>query len=140
MITLDEYRDPIFVMFCQGALDNFLAETHGVITALVATPDGFSIACASKDDKTSVDNLSAVGSTLFSLGSSVASQLNQGLCNSVTIDNEKGKVYISSVTDGSKDRSLILFIQTTQQAMLAHILHGSRKLSENLAKRLITLG
>lgn len=139
MITLDEYRNPIFVRFCQATLDNFLAETHGVITVLVATPDGFTIASSSKDDRTSADNLSAVGSTLFSLGTSVAGQLAQGICNSVTIDNEKGKVFISSVSDGSEDRSLILFLQTTQQAMLAHILHGSRKLSETLAKRLITL-
>ncbi len=134
--TLEDYRNEAFVKYCEKALGDFLEQAHGVHTVLLATPDGFEI--ASKSDgggPHSSDNLAAVGSTLFSLGSSVGEQLSQGICRSITIDNEKGKVYISAIDGGGK-KSLILLLETTQQAMLAHILHGSRKLAESIGKRL----
>lgn len=136
MATLEQYRNGAFVKFCETALETFLTETHGVKHVLLATPDGFSIASQTTGGGNySAENLAAVGSTLFSLGSSVGEQLSQGSCRSITIDNDKGKVYIYSI-DGGKGKSLILLIEATQQAMLAHILHGSRKLAETISKRM----
>lgn len=140
MATLEQYRNGAFVKYCESALESFLSETHGVKHVLLATPDGFSIASQSGSNGTySAENLAAVGSTLFSLGSSVGEQMGQGVCRSITIDNDKGKVYIYSI-DGGKGKSLILLIEATQQAMLAHILHGSRKLAESISKRMSLIG
>lgn len=136
MATLEQYRNSAFVKYCETVLVSFISETTGVKHVLLATPDGFSIASQSSGGGNySAENLAAVGSTLFSLGSSVGEQLEQGICRSITIDNDKGKVYIYSI-NGGKGKSLILLIEATQQAMLAHILHGSRKLAESISKRL----
>lgn len=136
MATLEQYRNSSFVKYCENALEEFLNETHGVKDVLLATPDGFEIASKSTGGGAfSSDNLAAVGSTLFSLGTSVGDQLGQGTCRSITIDNDKGKVYISSI-EGGGGKSLILLIESSHQAMLAHILHGSRKLGESIGKRL----
>lgn len=138
MPTLDDYRNPQFVKYCEAALENFISET-GVKNALLATPDGFHLASAGGNSAHSADNLAATGSTLFALSSSVITEFNHGATRSVTIDAEKGKVFLCSV-DGGQGKVLILLIEANQQTMLAHILHGSRKLSDSIGKRLSLIG
>lgn len=136
MATLEQYRNNAFVKYCESTIEAFLDETHGVKNVLLSTPDGFEITSKTRGSSNfSADNLAAVASTIFSLGTSVGDQLGHGTCHSVTIDNDKGKVYISSIS-GGEDKSLILLIESSQQTMLAHILHGSRKLAESIGKRL----
>lgn len=139
MATLEEYRNPAFVKFCEEALETFISETRGVKNVLLATPDGFQVASHSMDGgKHSADNLSAVGSTLFSLANSVVTELKLGVTRSLTIDADRGKVYICNV-EGGKDKSLVLLLEADQKSMLAHILHGSRKLSETVGERLSSI-
>ena len=127
MATLEDYRESTFVSYCTRALETFAADT----------PDGFEIAAHTDDNKHSADNLAAVGSSLFALGSSLISEFDLGNSKSITIDSEKGKVYISAVS--VDDKALIILIQSTQSAMLAHILHGANKLADQIAKRLMLL-
>jgi len=54
--------------------------------------------------------------SLFALGSSLISEFDLGNSKSITIDSEKGKVYISAVS--VDDKALIILIQSTQSAML----------------------
>ena len=137
MATLEDYRESTFVSYCTRALETFAADTPGVKNVLLATPDGFEIAAHTDDNKHSADNLAAVGSSLFALGSSLISEFDLGNSKSITIDSEKGKVYISAVS--VDDKALIILIQSTQSAMLAHILHGANKLADQIAKRLMLL-
>ncbi|SUO95547.1 roadblock/LC7 domain-containing protein [Suttonella ornithocola] len=141
MATLEDYRNPAFVKFCESALEGFMNETSGVKNVLLATTDGFQVTSRSSGaaDKHSADNLAAVGSSLFALGASLAGEFELGESRSITIDSDKGKVYIRAI-DGGKDKSLILLLEAGQQAMLAHILHGSRKLAESISKRLSLIG
>lgn len=139
MATLEQYRNSEFVKFCEKALEEFASETNGVKNVLLATPDGFQVAFHSVvGGEHSADNLAAVGSTLFSLANSIVSEFALGVNRSLTIDADKGKVYICSV-DGGEDKSLVLLLEANQKAMLAHILHSSRKLSESVGKRLSIL-
>ncbi|ABQ13504.1 roadblock/LC7 domain-containing protein [Dichelobacter nodosus] len=137
MATLEDYREKAFVNYCKAALTTFVEETPGVEAVLISTLDGFEITACSRDrDNTeSVANLAAVGSSLFALGSSLATQFDLGASRSITIDNEKGKVYIQSIS-GGENNTLILMLESDQQAMLAHILYGSKKLSDSIGKRL----
>lgn len=140
MATLDDYRNGAFVKFCETALENFMSETSGVKNVLLATTDGFQVATSSSgDSQHSADNLAAVGSSLFALGASLAGEFQLGTSRSITIDSDKGKIYICSI-DGGEGKALILLLEATQQAMLAHILHGSRKLVEAIGKRLMLIG
>ncbi|MDO4643340.1 MAG: roadblock/LC7 domain-containing protein [Cardiobacteriaceae bacterium] len=137
MATLEDYRENTFVTYCNRALEAFSVETPGVKNVLLATPDGFEIASHADSSKHSADNLAAVGSSLFALGSSLISEFDLGTTKSITIDSERGKVYICSVS--VDDKALIIMIQSTQNAMLAHILHGANKLSDQIGKRLMLI-
>ena len=137
MATLEDYRENNFVNYCTRALETFAAETPGVKNVLLATPDGFEIAAHADSSKHSADSLAAVGSSLFALGSSLIGEFELGATRAITIDSEKGKVYISSVQ--AEDKALIILIQSTQSAMLAHILHGANKLADQIAKSMMLL-
>ncbi|MBR1376175.1 MAG: roadblock/LC7 domain-containing protein [Cardiobacteriaceae bacterium] len=140
MATLEEYRNPVFVKACDVELESFVAANSGVNTILITTPDGFTISSAVKDEnKHNMDNLAAVGSTIFALGASASEQLELGVCNSVTIENQQGRIYICAI-EGGKDKSLVLFLETTQKAMLATILHASRRLVEAITKKMDLIG
>lgn len=138
MATLEDYRDSAFVNFCNKSLEKFASDTPGVKNVLLATPDGFEISSHAEHSKHSADNLAAVGSSLFALGASLVSEFELGNSKSITIDSQKGKVYIRAI-DGGEGKSLILLLQSTQNAMLAHILHGSNKLADSIGKRLMLL-
>lgn len=138
MATLEDYRNSAFVNFCNKALEKFASDTPGVKNVLLATPDGFEISSHAENSKHSADNLAAVGSSLFALGASLVSEFELGESKSITIDSQKGKVYIRAI-DGGEGKSLILLLQSTQNAMLAHILHGSNKLADSIGKRLMLL-
>lgn len=135
MATLENYRNPSFVKFCVAQLEQFCADVGGVKSAILATADGFEVATFNNSDgKQSGDKLAAVGSSLFSLGSSLVHEFNLEDCKSISIDSERGRVYISAIREGNKQ--LILMVQATQQAMLARILHGAGKLSEQITQKM----
>lgn len=138
MASLETYRESSFVAFCNSTLEQFLQETPGVKNVLLATPDGFEIASKTLDSAHSADKLAAVGSSLFALGASLISEFNLDVCRSIIIDSEKGKIYISAIS-GGESKNLILLLQSTQNAMLAHILHGSNKVAGYISERLAQL-
>lgn len=138
MASLETYRESSFVAFCNATLEQFLQDTPGVKNALLATPDGFEIASRTQDNSHSADKLAAVGSSLFALGASLISEFNLDVCRSIIIDSDKGKIYISTIS-GGEGKNLILLLQSTQNAMLAHILHGSTKAAAQVSARLAEL-
>ena len=134
MKSLEEYRDEKFAAACAQKLEHFANEVPAIKNVLLATPDGFDIATYMTNDSHSKENLAAVGSSLFALGASLCAELALDDCQSLTIDSAKGKIYIRSVEHNG--HSLVLLIQTTKKAMLAHILHGSNKLAESIKELL----
>lgn len=138
MIALETFRTPAFVKLCEDALYQYSQDTPGVQNVLLTTVDGFKVAANGQLDEQSADKLSAVGSSLFALGSSLVSEFGLDACNAVTIDSGQGKVYIREVSPMS-DRILILIIKTTKNAMLAHILHGTAKLANHLGEQMLSL-
>lgn len=134
MATLESYRNEAFVKFCNKALSDFLEDNHVIKSVILATVDGFEVSSAAMDSHYSGDKLAAVSSTLFTLASSLVNEFSLNGCKSVTIDSEKGKVYLSSIKAGQK--SLILMLQSNQTAILAHILHGAGKLSATIGEKL----
>ncbi|MDO4435660.1 MAG: roadblock/LC7 domain-containing protein [Cardiobacteriaceae bacterium] len=134
MATLESYRNEAFVAFCNQTLKDFLQDNHVVKSVILATVDGFEVSSAALDTQYSGDKLAAVSSTLFTLASSLVNEFSLNGCKSVTIDSDKGKVYLSSIKAGQK--SLILMLQSNQSAILAHILHGAGKLSAIIGEKL----
>lgn len=136
MATLEDYRSEEFLGYCNEVLDEFIQNTHGVRIALLATPDGFQLVSKTvgMGSAQSADNLSAVGSSIFALGAALSSELQLGNTNYITIDNDKGKVHICAIQ--ANGNGLIFLLEASPRTLLAHILHGSRKLSERISEKL----
>lgn len=137
MISLENYRNKIFITYCNKELQNYTQTFKGVDSALLATADGFEIASFSISNTSSADKLAAVGSSLFALGVSLVSEFQLKDCRSIILDSSKGKIYISAIQHG--EHSLILMVQTTEQATLGNIIHGVKKLQENISNKLSKL-
>lgn len=138
MASLENYRNQKFVDFCVGELAEYTQHYRGINAALIATPDGFEIASYSHEgDYSNANKLAAVGSSLFALGGSLSNEFHLTDCKSIILDSEKGKVYISAIQN--KEHSVILMVQTSNQAILGNIIHGARKLNEAIATELATI-
>lgn len=137
MTNLDTYRDKKFVAVCQKIIDDCIHDTPNVKSIILATVDGFEVAASALEAGHSTDKLAAVGSSLFALSSSLAAELKLDACQSLTIDSEKGKVYVRLVE--SDNKQLILLIQSNQVAMLAHILYSSNKAVAKISEALAQL-
>ncbi len=134
MSTLENYRKEEFVSFCREELQEYTQNYRGIETALLATPDGFEIANFASGRSHSADKLAAVGSSLFALGASLVNEFSLRNCKSIIIDSEKGKVYISSISN--MQTSIILMVQTNEQATLGNIIHGAKRLNDMISKQL----
>ncbi|PID58445.1 MAG: hypothetical protein CR957_00200 [Gammaproteobacteria bacterium] len=137
MITLQNYRNEAFVGFCNEKLKEYTQNYRGIETALLATPDGFEIAVYSHKE-TQADKLAAVGSSLFALGSSLVAEFNLKDCKSIILDSERGKVYISSIANGNN--AVVLMVQSSDQATLGNIIHGAKRLNDDIAGKLNSIG
>lgn len=135
MVSLENYRNPEFVEYCNQALKEYVELYAGINAALLATPDGFEITSYAHKQTHSDDKLAAVGSSLFALGTSLVQEFELKDCNSIILDSEKGKVHISSIK--SLQHSIILMVQTNEQAMLGNVVHGAKKLSEKIVSGLV---
>ncbi len=134
MATLDNYRNEKFVKYCEEQLREYVELYAGIDAALIATADGFEISSYAQGRLHSADKLAAVGSSLFSLGDALVQEFNLMNCKSIILDSDRGKVYISDIHN--KQHSIILMIQTTEQATLGNIIHGAKKLNTNISKKL----
>lgn len=138
MISLESYRNKDFVEYCTKELEDYTESYRGIDTALLATPDGFEIASFAHKQSYSADKLAAVGSSLFALGVSLVQEFDLKDCKSIILDSEKGKVYISTIHNMS--HSVILMIQTSDQATLGNIIHGARRLNEKISVKMNAIG
>lgn len=134
MPSLENYRNEKFVSLCAQELEDYTRSYRGIDTALIATPDGFEIASYAHRQSYSADKLAAVGSSLFALGVSLFQEFQLRDCKSIILDSEKGKVYISTIEN--MNHSIILMIQTSDQATLGNIIHGAKRLNETIANEL----
>ncbi len=138
MFSLENYRNKQFVAFCTKELEEYTKSFRGINTALIATPDGFEIAAYNIQQKYDADKLAAVGSSVFALGVSLVQEFDLHNCKSIILDSERGKVFISTISD--MQHSVIFIVQTDEQAILGNVMHGSKKLSEKIAQKLSLIG
>ncbi len=135
MISLENYRDKAFVSYCNQELEDYGRTYKGIENALLATADGFELAAySSGSNVSSADKLAAVGSSLFALGVSLVGEFHLQNCRSIILDSSKGKIYISAVQHDK--HSIILMIQTNENATLGNVIHGVKKLQHKVTDKL----
>ena len=106
-----------------------LFDNCDVIAAVLAiTVDGYKV-CEYKRRDISLTRLTAMGSTLISLGDAITDDMRMGACKNIICENEEGIVIFMHI-----NKDLILAVFTYEQDSLGLLLSVCRRSVENLKK------
>lgn len=134
MTDLAYYHAPEFVDYCQQSLQKYAQSYRGIDMLILTTPAGFEIASYANSGLYHRSKLAAIGSSLYKVGDSLATESRLKPCESVLLDTENGKIYISSTP--SAKRPVILVVKANQHATLGNMIYGAKKLGEDVTSRL----
>ena len=113
-----------------AALGELKESVPGLITACVATRDGFEIA------RLHIDNdqrkLAAMASSMHALGDALAAEATLGECLNVIIEGSTGKAVMLTVPDAGQDK--VLVAAASAETNLAILLISTRNCCAKLAE------
>ncbi|CAN7729953.1 roadblock/LC7 domain-containing protein [Acidovorax sp. LjRoot118] len=81
----------------QRALDTHAAPISGLQLALLATPDGFEIACLRNRSDLQANRLSAMASSLMAMARAVGREIQSPQCKRLTFEAEGSTVVFQSI-------------------------------------------
>lgn len=126
----DEYKLSLAeIAFCESALQK-LAETKGVISCIIASPDGFAVAKAGQDTS-QINRLAAMSSSATAVANALVNELQFDALNAQIIDAKAGKIIVMSLP--TKKQELALLCTCTPDALIGQVLYGAK----NAAKEVI---
>jgi predicted regulator of Ras-like GTPase activity (Roadblock/LC7/MglB family) len=82
-------------------LNQFAANTPGVVHAIAVSSDGLLVAMSQRLDRGSADRLAAITSAFISLANGTSAAYDLGATNKVVVDLDKGYLLVSSISAGS---------------------------------------
>lgn len=109
-------------------LADLLEDCHGTLGALIASDDGFVI---NHQLRTGLpkEKIAAITSSLLGLAESVAYESEQGNCNNVIVENEKGIMLFLRITP-----TRVLTVMANTTVSLGMLLSATRQVVNNLRK------
>lgn len=119
---------------CRAILEEAIAETNGMIMAMVATVDGFVVASRTAPGRdVNAGRMAAMASSGHALGETVANELVHGKCNNVIIDTDQLSIVFLAVPR-SVDPPLILGVAATKSVSLGTVLFGAKQCAERVGE------
>jgi predicted regulator of Ras-like GTPase activity (Roadblock/LC7/MglB family) len=100
-VTIDIHSGAAQPQTFNWLIANFVRETDGVRDAVAVSSDGLLIAMSRGLDRAEGDQLSAIVSTLTSLGRSTARRYDYDGLKLVMIEMNRGFLLVSTIADGS---------------------------------------
>lgn len=82
-------------------LNQFAADTPGVLHAIAVSSDGLVVAMSQHLDRASADRLAAITSAFLSLAKGTSSVYDMGNTNKVVVDLDRGYLLVSAISAGS---------------------------------------
>jgi uncharacterized protein len=82
-------------------LNQFTADTPGVLHAIAVSSDGLVVAMSHHLDRASADRLAAITSAFLSLAKGTSSVYDMGNTNKVVVDLDRGFLLVSAISAGS---------------------------------------
>lgn len=82
-------------------LNQFAADTPGVLHAIAVSSDGLVVAMSHHLDRADADRLAAITSAFLSLAKGTSSVYDMGNTNKVVVDLDRGYLLVSSISAGS---------------------------------------
>jgi len=119
---------------CERALRELVQSTAGVEYALLASPDGFEIVSASRTRTLDGARVAAMASSIFAVGSAMASELRLDTCRNVIVEADKG--FLTLFTVPCARVPLVLWTVALEGTTLGLVLMATRACARDLARQL----
>lgn len=117
----------------QQVLDTFSEEHNKLTNMLLATADGFEVAAVLEDnDWESIRRLSAMTSSILSIGVAMLQEIEAGSHKVLTLEGEKNNVLIYMVP--YTDAELVLTIVSSNEETLGQLFWLIRQLSNKISE------
>lgn len=129
MTVIDNQTDE-FKQFSKNVVSALLHQTKHINFCMLCTTDGFEITTASKKNWSNTGKIAAVSSSIMALISAFISEIHLVNCQTITLDTETGKAFLSIVPH-DKFPSVLVVI-TDKNVLLGEILHELKKVIAHL--------
>jgi predicted regulator of Ras-like GTPase activity (Roadblock/LC7/MglB family) len=123
---------PALVQAAQQALEAHATTISGLQIALLATPDGFEIACLRNRSELQAGRLSAMASSLMAMARAVGKEIQSPACKRLTFEAQ-GSTVVFQAIDASQPCILCLVLGT--EAVLGRALWAASGIEQAMAAR-----
>ena len=120
-----------FKAFSNQELYNFLNEVSGIDFVMLCSSDGFELALASKKNLDNTGKIAAVSSSILAMVSAFISEIQLVGCQTITLDAENGKVFLTAVNH--PNNPMVLVAVTNKDILMGQMLYYVKKVTEVLA-------
>jgi predicted regulator of Ras-like GTPase activity (Roadblock/LC7/MglB family) len=119
---------------CERALNELVQTSSGIERALIATPDGFEVAFATRGKRFNAARLAAMSSSILAVGGAMAGELRLGACRNVVVDAEQGLLVLFTIP--CTRAQLVLSALAPRDSTLGLVLVATRACAQNIARQL----
>lgn len=120
-----------FKAFSNQELYKFLNEVSGIDFVMLCSSDGFELALASKKNLDNTGKIAAVSSSILAMISAFISEIQLVGCQTITLDAENGKVFLTAVNH--PNNPMVLVAVTNKDILMGQMLYYVKKVTEVLA-------
>jgi uncharacterized protein len=121
-------------LLCEQALRDLVQPKTGVEYALLASPDGFEIACVTRARTLNGARVAAMASSIFAVGTAMANELSLRACRNLIVEADKG--FLTLFTVPCARGPLVLWAVALEDTTLAMVLMATRACARELARQL----
>ena len=120
-----------FKAFSKQELYKFLNEVSGIDFVMLCSSDGFELALASKKNLDNTGKIAAVSSSILAMVSAFISEIQLVGCQTITLDAENGKVFLTAVNH--PNNPMVLVAVANKDILMGQMLYYVKKVTEVLA-------
>jgi len=115
----------------QRALEKHVASVNGLQLALLASPDGFEIACLRNRSDLQANRLSAIASSLMAMARAVGREIQSPNCKRLTFETDGGVVIFQPMGTSTP---CILCMVISADAVLGRALWAAGEVAQDMAR------
>ena len=120
------------IEYANTELQHFLNTVAGIDFVMLCSSDGFELALASKKNLDNTGKIAAVSSSILAMVSAFISEIQLIGCQTITLDAENGKVFLTAVNH--PNNPMVLVAVTNKDILMGQMLYYFKKVTEILAK------
>ena len=119
------------IEYANTELQHFLNTVAGIDFVMLCSSDGFELCLASKKNIDNTGKIAAVSSSILAMVSAFISEIQLAGCQTITLDAENGKVFLTVVNHSQ--HPMVMVAVTHTDILIGQMLYYYKQLSEKLA-------